>query len=127
MDRKWTYLMFAAGGLLLFYILAKSGLWGWDFLATTDFAGDFVGKPREWAIDALALLIAGGATVVALKNEELFTMAGEVTSELRKVTWPTREELKGSTITVIIFSLMSTAFVFLVDFVLGKLVQLVLG
>ena len=44
----------------------------------------------------------------------------DVIAELRKVTWPTREELKGSTITVIIFSLMSTAFVFLVDFVLGK-------
>jgi preprotein translocase subunit SecE len=51
----------------------------------------------------------------------------DVIAELRKVTWPTREELKGSTITVIIFSLMSTVFVFLVDFVLGKLVQLVLG
>lgn len=51
----------------------------------------------------------------------------DVITELRKVTWPTREELKGSTITVIIFSLMSTVFVFLVDFVLGKLVQLVLG
>ena len=51
----------------------------------------------------------------------------DVIAELRKVTWPTREELKGSTITVIIFSLMSTVFVFIVDFVLGKLVQLVLG
>ena len=48
-------------------------------------------------------------------------------AELKKVTWPTREELKGSTITVIIFSIMSTIFVFLVDFVLGKLVHLVLG
>jgi preprotein translocase subunit SecE len=51
----------------------------------------------------------------------------DVIAELRKVTWPTRDELKGSTITVIIFSLISTAFVFVVDFVLGKLVQLVLG
>ena len=51
----------------------------------------------------------------------------DVIAELRKVTWPTREELKGSTITVIIFSLISTTFVFLVDLVLGKLVQLVLG
>ena len=51
----------------------------------------------------------------------------DVISELRKVTWPTREELKGSTITVILFSLMSTVFVFIVDLVLGKLVQFVLG
>ena len=51
----------------------------------------------------------------------------DVIAELRKVTWPTREELKGSTITVIIFSAMSTAFVFVVDFLLGELVHLILG
>ena len=51
----------------------------------------------------------------------------DVIAELRKVTWPTREELKGSTITVIIFSAMSTAFVFVVDFLLGELVYLILG
>ncbi|HKP96303.1 MAG TPA: preprotein translocase subunit SecE [Fibrobacteria bacterium] len=51
----------------------------------------------------------------------------DVIAELRKVTWPTREELKGSTITVIIFSLMCTAYVFLVDSLLGQLVHLILG
>lgn len=51
----------------------------------------------------------------------------DVIAELRKVTWPTREELKGSTITVIIFSAMSTVFVFVVDFLLGELVHLILG
>ena len=51
----------------------------------------------------------------------------DVIAELRKVTWPTREELKGSTIIVIIFSLMSTLFVFVVDFVLGELVHRILG
>ena len=51
----------------------------------------------------------------------------DVIAELKKVTWPTRDELKGSTITVIIFSTISTAYVFGVDFILGKLVELVLG
>ena len=51
----------------------------------------------------------------------------DVIAELRKVTWPTREELKGSTITVVIFSLISTVFVFAVDSILGKLVQYILG
>ena len=51
----------------------------------------------------------------------------DVVAELRKVTWPTREELKGSTITVIIFSIISTVYVFGVDFFLGKLVQIVLN
>ena len=51
----------------------------------------------------------------------------DVIIELKKVTWPTREELKGSTITVIVFSIISAMFVFSVDLVLGKLVQFVLG
>ena len=50
----------------------------------------------------------------------------DVLQELRKVTWPTREELKGATVTVIIFTLLSTAFVGAVDFVLGYLVRLIL-
>jgi preprotein translocase subunit SecE len=51
----------------------------------------------------------------------------DVIAELKKVTWPTRDELRGSTITVIVFSIISTVYVFFVDFLLGKLVQLVLG
>ena len=50
----------------------------------------------------------------------------EVIQELRKVTWPTREELKGATVTVILFTLLCTVFVGAVDFVLGYLVRLVL-
>jgi preprotein translocase subunit SecE len=51
----------------------------------------------------------------------------DVISELKKVTWPTKDELKGSTATVIVFSIISALYVFGVDLVLGKLVQFVLG
>jgi len=51
----------------------------------------------------------------------------DVIQELKKVTWPTRDELRGSTITVIIFALLSTVFVGTVDFVLGYIVRLILG
>ncbi len=51
----------------------------------------------------------------------------DVLLELRKVTWPTPEELRGATITVIIFALLSTVFVGSVDFVLSSVVRLVLG
>jgi preprotein translocase subunit SecE len=51
----------------------------------------------------------------------------DVIAELKKVTWPTKEELQGSTATVIVFSIISALFVFGVDLVLGKLVQFVLG
>jgi preprotein translocase subunit SecE len=51
----------------------------------------------------------------------------DVVAELKKVTWPTRDELKGSTITVIVFSAISAIFVFGVDSLLSLLVQFVLG
>jgi preprotein translocase subunit SecE len=51
----------------------------------------------------------------------------DVIQELKKVTWPTRDELKGATVTVIIFTLLSTAFVAIVDGVLGYIVKLILG
>ena len=51
----------------------------------------------------------------------------DVIAELKKVTWPTRDELRGSTITVIIFSAIASIYVFGVDFLLGKLVEFVLG
>jgi preprotein translocase subunit SecE len=46
----------------------------------------------------------------------------DVIGELRKVTWPTRDELRGSTITVVVFSIISTIFVFAADMVLGWVV-----
>jgi preprotein translocase subunit SecE len=46
--------------------------------------------------------------------------------EMKKVTWPTFEELKGSTGVVIIFSIVLSIFLFIVDFVLSKAVQVIL-
>jgi preprotein translocase subunit SecE len=44
--------------------------------------------------------------------------------ELRKCTWPSREELKGATLVVMITMLLLGGFVVLVDFVLNLLVRL---
>ncbi|MCB1162926.1 MAG: preprotein translocase subunit SecE [Candidatus Latescibacteria bacterium] len=44
----------------------------------------------------------------------------EVWLEMGKVTWPTRDELRESTLVVIIASLVVTAFIFVVDRVLDS-------
>lgn len=50
----------------------------------------------------------------------------EVKVELKKVTWPTRKQITGTTIVVIIFIFVVAAFLGLFDFGLAKLVQVVL-
>ena len=51
----------------------------------------------------------------------------EVRAELKKVNWPTRKELIDSTKVVIIASLLLTLFIGLVDALLARLLNLVLG
>ena len=48
---------------------------------------------------------------------------GEVKVELAKVSWPTREELYGSTVVVIVLCLMLSIFVFGIDRLLTFLIQ----
>ncbi len=50
----------------------------------------------------------------------------DVIQELKKVTWPTQDELKGSTMVVIVFAILMGCFVAGVDFCLSMLVSLFL-
>jgi len=49
-----------------------------------------------------------------------------VVFEMKKVSWPTWQELKGSTIVVLVLSLILSVFLFIVDIILSKLVHIIL-
>ena len=49
---------------------------------------------------------------------------GESREELAKVNWPTRHELIGSTVLVLVVTSILTAFVFVTDFILSFLMQM---
>ncbi len=49
----------------------------------------------------------------------------DVKSEMAKVSWPTKDQLKGQTIIVIVVSLFFAVFIFAVDHLLGKILELV--
>ncbi len=51
----------------------------------------------------------------------------ETAAELRKMTWPTVDELKGSTIVVIVVSLVVAIFIGIVDRVLTFMVRTIFG
>ena len=46
--------------------------------------------------------------------------------EMRKVSWPTLEELRGSTAVVLVLSLILVIFLFIVDFGLSRIVSFIL-
>jgi preprotein translocase subunit SecE len=106
MDRKWTYVMFAVGALILGYLFTKVGDWAWTFYAN---------KPNDLLVSGASFGLAAVAALIALRNERLFTLASEVTTELKKVTWPTRKETFAATIVVIVTVIVSAAFLGIFD------------
>lgn len=46
--------------------------------------------------------------------------------EMKKVSWPTAEELRGSTVVVLVLSLILVIFLFIVDFGLSRVVTFIL-
>ena len=52
---------------------------------------------------------------------------GETKVEMKKVTWPSKGELKDATRVVIIASIIVTAFIGVVDQILSSIVKLVFG
>lgn len=50
----------------------------------------------------------------------------EVQFEMRKVSWPTWDELKGSTYVVLSLSVVLALYLFLVDVILNRVVTVVL-
>ena len=60
-------------------------------------------------------------------KERIVTFFNETKTELKKVTWPSRDELKQSTRVVIIATFLVTIFIGLVDQILSRVIKLVFG
>ena len=58
--------------------------------------------------------------------ERLNNFLKDVRVEIRKVTWPTREELTESTTVVLVTVLIISAFIFVVDWAVGKLITVII-
>lgn len=50
----------------------------------------------------------------------------DVKLEMNKVTWPTRDELTASTTIVLVVSLALAVFIFVADFLLSRIMDLIL-
>jgi preprotein translocase subunit SecE len=59
--------------------------------------------------------------------EKIVKFLKETKAEMRKVTWPTRDELVGSTKIVIIATLVVTLFIGIIDQILTLIIRRLLG
>ena len=61
------------------------------------------------------------------KKENIFKRIGnylnEIRGELKKVTWPTKNDMQKTTIAVIISSLIFGIYLFLVDVIFSKIIN----
>jgi preprotein translocase subunit SecE len=113
---KYVHMMFAVGGLLLAFLLAKTGDWVWSFFA----------KPNDLAVNGGAVVVAGLAAFLAYRNERVFAAAYDVTTELEKVTWPSRKETYAATLVVMVTVTIASAIMWSFDLVWGSLANLVI-
>jgi preprotein translocase subunit SecE len=60
-------------------------------------------------------------------KEKITNYLTDVMKEMKKVTWPTKEELKDSTVIVLVSSVIFSLFIFAIDKVIGQIMTLVLG
>lgn len=56
-------------------------------------------------------------------KEKIITFFNDVYKEMGKVTWPSRQELRESTMVVLVVCLLISGFVYVVDTVVSKALQ----
>ena len=66
-------------------------------------------------VNVLGVVLAGGLGVVAWRNQRLKALSLEVATELMRVTWPTWEETRISTVAVVVASLVAAVILFGMD------------
>jgi len=57
--------------------------------------------------------------------QKILRFINEVRQEISKVIWPSREELYGSVVVVIILCVLLSLFLFIADYILNRLFEIV--
>ena len=115
---KPVHLIFLCGGLLSFYLLQWTGDWIWGY---------FTRSPNELYLTIGALVAVLIAGTILYRNERIYTFVNEVATELNKVSWPGRKDVKAATIVVIIMTIISASILGFFDLIWSKVTQFIYG
>jgi preprotein translocase subunit SecE len=103
---KPVHLIYLVGTVVLFFLLQWSIDWVW---------GDITTPPSDFTMSLIAGVSATVIGISAYRNDRLYHLANEVSTELKKVTWPTAKEVRSATLVVIVMALVSAVILFLFD------------
>ena len=84
---------------------------------------------KDYIVLLIWAVIIGGIFVFVWRKGLLLRMANyvmETREELRKCTWPTYDELKGSTVVVLVATAILGVFTIGADFVISQVIGLVM-
>ena len=115
---KAVHMMFLTGGLILFFVLNWTGEW---------IGGYFTRHPNDFLINGIAAFIALVVGIWVYRNDRIYTLAYEITSELKKVTWPTKKETQLGTIVVIVMVIVSAIILGAFDMLWGAITKAIYG
>jgi preprotein translocase subunit SecE len=115
---KAVHIMFLAGGLLLFLVLNWTGEWVGSYI---------VRNPNDFLVNGIAFLVALVVGISLYRNDRVYTLAHEIASELKKVTWPTKKETQLGTIVVIVMVIISAIILGTFDMIWGSISKAIYG
>lgn len=131
---RYVHAAFFGAGILAAYLCGKLLLALWNFLADWPEAVREVPFLIQYGEDersTLTLLVGAviGVLVVLFyyRKESVRSWAGEVASELGRVTWPNKDMVTNGTMVVLVASLVATVYVALLDRFWAYLTNLVYG
>ena len=119
---KPVHLMYICGAALLFFVMQWTIDWLWGYFER--YLGPAPSESKISMFSGVATLVVAWVTY---RSDRVYTLANEVTSELKKVTWPTGKEVRSATFVVIIMAIISAIILGLFDFVWSNVTELVYG
>jgi preprotein translocase subunit SecE len=117
---KPVHLMYLCGAVLLFYVLQWSIDWVWGYFSVETL-------PTDFQITMISGVVAVVTGIVMYRSDKYYTLANEVTGELKKVTWPTTKEVRTATIVVIVMAIIAAIILGLFDLVWSNITEIVYG
>jgi len=117
----------------LSFIFASIILW-WVYARLTETVMDLVGTQNVHVLGenltratVIGLVLAAATGFIAWRNKKVYEGALNVAREVKKVTWPTLDETKAATRTVVIVTIIVALILALFDAVFQRLTALILG